>query len=49
MPVEDASASSNDRYERWLVATMTANGHLLLAAAGQIVMAANRKPPAART
>jgi hypothetical protein len=32
VPVEDAPASSNDRYERWLVAMMTANGHFLLAA-----------------
>jgi hypothetical protein len=29
-------ASSNDRYERWLAATMTANGRFLLAAIGRM-------------
>jgi hypothetical protein len=41
VPVEDAAASSNDRYERLFSTTVTANGQFVVAASGQIAMAAN--------
>ena len=41
VPIEDAPASAIDRYERSLVETVTANGQFVLAAVGQITMAAN--------